>query len=141
MRILNAEKVQSVAGEYCVGDPGYVMDEASYHKLHKLTDIYDFWASSDRRAVSFPTLGGDGIFYDDSGNRYHVDSGTLGVVPRDAIVVNDSIAHKVDRTLSTFGLPNIVIVRIIRFEAPFICELDDQLHYLRLGKIEIALTG
>ncbi len=117
------------------------MDEGSYYELHKITDIYDFRVSRDRRAVSFPTLRGDGMFYDYSGNRYPVDTGNLGVVPLDAMVVNDSIANMVDRVFSTFGLPYLTFGRIFRFDAPFICELDDQLLYLRIGKIEIDLRS
>ena len=141
MRVLNAKKVQMVAGEYYVGDPCYVMDEASFLGFNKITDIYDFLVSSDRRAVSFPTIRGDGIFYDNFGNRYLVDSGSLSVKPRDAIIVNDLTANMADRVFSILGLPYLTFGRIFRFDVPFNCELNDQRLYLRIGKIEIDLRG
>lgn len=71
------------AGRYWVGDLCYVLHDAwddvcqLGEGVHTLTD--------GRCVAMFATLHGDGIYDDDHGNCYGVDSGTLGCILADDI--------------------------------------------------------
>ena len=75
------------AGRYWVGDLCYVLHDAWSAALSEL------WRSGDgvhtlpdgRRLAMFTTVHGDGIYDDDDGNGYAVDSGTLGCILADDI--------------------------------------------------------
>ena len=71
------------AGRYWVGDLCYVLHDAwdgawrCGDGVHALAD--------GRRIAMFATTHGDGTYYDDDGNCYGVDSGTLGCILADDI--------------------------------------------------------
>jgi hypothetical protein len=77
------------AGRYWVGDLCYVLHDAWSEAwqygdgVHTLPD--------GRRIAKFSTLHGDGIYDDDQGNEYGVDSGSLGCIL--AADIRDSSAH------------------------------------------------
>lgn len=85
----NFQKSESLpAGKYFIGDPCYVIAEKKWSKFCDLM----FDGSSDLREeikfefenqpiVAMSTAYGDGTFYDNHGNSYGVDSGTLGLTP------------------------------------------------------------
>lgn len=71
------------AGRYWVGDLCYVLRDA-WHEAWQLDDGAHT-LSDGRRIAKFRTVHGDGIYDDDQGNEYPVDSGSLGCILADDI--------------------------------------------------------
>ncbi len=65
------------AGRYWVGDLCYVLRE-EWHKVPFGDGIYRL--ADGRRIAKFTTGHGDGVYDDDQGNEYGVDSGSLGCI-------------------------------------------------------------
>lgn len=71
------------AGRYWVGDLCYVLDDV-WDEVWRLCDGVHTLADG-RRVAIFSTVHGDGIYDDDDGNEYAVDSGSLGCILADDI--------------------------------------------------------
>ena len=76
------------AGRYWVGDLCYVLQDA-WGETFRLGDGVHTLADG-RLIAMFATTHGDGTYYDDDGNWYGVDSGTLGCI------LADDIRHAID---------------------------------------------
>jgi len=74
------------AGSYYVGDLCYVLDDDEWTNLCILTIVNDtsvegeFELIDGRRFAIYGTKWGDGEYYDQTGNSYSVDSGTIGCI-------------------------------------------------------------
>ena len=71
------------AGRYWVGDLCYVLHDA-WSEVCRCGDGVHTLADG-RRIAKFATIHGDGLYDDDDGNGYGVDSGTLGCILADDI--------------------------------------------------------
>jgi len=72
-------------GEYFIGDLSYVMDQEWEEVCDLIAgDQYpeegQFRLSDGRQFAIFNTAYGDGVFYDQNGRQYLVDSGTIGCI-------------------------------------------------------------
>lgn len=96
------------AGDYYIGDLGYVLTEAQWYALP--LETHD--ASWSTRIEEQPlwmgrTAYGDGLYHDQEGFAFGVDSGTIGVVA-DAVCNQEQLCEVLERRLArvvTFGEP------------------------------------
>jgi len=117
------------AGEYYLGDPGAVFTSAVWDEI---VDVV-YWVDGFEKAHTFqghpfcvlPTLDGDGLFPDNKGREYSVDTAMIGVVSR-AIVESQGELQQCD------GEPAPVFVK---FEKDFEC--DCHKGFLHFGNISI----
>lgn len=78
------------AGKYYVGDLCYVLHD-EWHEVCDITSSGndclegEFTLKDGRRFATYSTKFGDGLYYDNYGNRYPVDAGLIGCVLLDAI--------------------------------------------------------
>ena len=71
------------AGEYYIGDPCYVFAE-SWTKILDITDYFRKLETSTYKDFEFmggATYVGDGVYGDNYGNTYSVDSGSIAILP------------------------------------------------------------
>ena len=79
------------AGDYYIGDLCYVVENwEEYHKLFFPVEGGDqhvgvFTNSAGVKFANYGTAFGDGIYRDEEGNEYAVDSGSIGCIPIEAI--------------------------------------------------------
>ena len=79
------------AGDYYIGDLCYVVENwQEYHKLFFPVEGGDqhvgvFTNSAGVKFANYGTAFGDGIYRDEEGNEYAVDSGSIGCIPIEAI--------------------------------------------------------
>lgn len=74
------------AGKYFVGDPCYAFNHMTWDELMKVVYSIPFLPNfiqidDEKFMWSEYTAYGDGCYFDQRGNEYGVDSGTIGVVP------------------------------------------------------------
>ena len=92
MDTLNSKKTSFgtlPAGIYYVGDLCYVVDDDEWKEYCSRSFPFDddnevvgiFQASSGASYAQFGTMYGDGTYLDNYGNKYPVDSGSIGCVP------------------------------------------------------------
>lgn len=127
------------AGKYFVGDPCYavpddkwmrVLEETGYLGLYANRESmenfpyppndgnkYGMWLFEGFAIGASSTKYGDGGYFDQNGNCYSVDSGTLGVVPIELIESFD------EYDLNTLG-------RIVDFPIPFTVEYSDGIVFI-----------
>lgn len=84
------------AGEYIVGDPCYFVHEELWEEFTKEF----FKVQNGGKYISFKFKGrlvfvagtehGDGVYEDDAGRNYPVDSGLIGAIPADMFKQNQS---------------------------------------------------
>jgi len=73
-------------GAYYVGDLCYVMNDDDWSEICDITidgnNCIDgeFMMKDNRRFAMYRTLWGDGTYFDQYGNQYFVDSGTIGCI-------------------------------------------------------------
>lgn len=87
-------------GTYYIGDLCYVMD-TEWDEIHSLCFPDDgsevqgsFSLNSGVRFAKYFTAYGDGVYYDQTGHRYLVDSGSIGCVRLDDVTdPKDRIQH------------------------------------------------
>ena len=79
-------------GEYYIGDPSYFFDMDDWQKVLKSSG--PIYKTKKGRFIGFTgSLGGDGSLYDQQGHEYWIDSGMIGIVPKDLVdenVLNNS---------------------------------------------------
>ena len=74
------------AGTYYIGDLCYVFNQEDWDEVYALTtkgyklEEGEFELSDGRKFAIYNTAYGDGEYRDQFGNRYSVDSGTIGCV-------------------------------------------------------------
>ena len=74
------------AGNYYIGDLCYVFNDADWDEICSLTIkgheclSGEFQMKDGRRFAMYSTKFGDGLYRDQFGNKYGVDSGTIGCV-------------------------------------------------------------
>ena len=123
------------AGTYYVGDLCYVVkdDEWMDYCDRAFPDdgaehIGVFENYDGIGYASFGTKYGDGTYVDQFGQRYSVDSGSIGCIPISAL------ADKYDETqIKELG-------NFVSFHQPFACEYDNETGTIRIGHIDI-ITG
>lgn len=115
------------SGRYYVGDLCYVMEAQWDEVMHLIVDKKsnnlksgEFELSNGVRFAIYETAWGDGIFEDQEGRSYGVDSGTIGCILVDEI--NDS-----DADLDSGN--------IIDFHSDFKCNYSEGV--ISIGKIKI----
>jgi len=111
-------------GLYFVGDPCYAFAGESWSVMCSKMEAKGWpqcgkYHVDGRTVVVIMTTHGDGIYEDESGNEYSVDSGTLGAVQLQSPVTRATMRH-----LRQCG-------RVVRFDAPETC-------YRRSGVITIG---
>ena len=88
MPTMNRERTNDVSylksGNYIISDPCYVMSDADYESI--IFDNYTNENGYDITNVEHGTffvceVGDDGIYIDNNGNKYGVDSGQIGAIP------------------------------------------------------------
>lgn len=87
-------------GDYCIGDLCYLFEGEEWSQLLRVSvekDDGDFIMSASVDGMDILALGtehGDGIYEDNYGNSYGVDSGTLGIVPTELVDPDlDTLTH------------------------------------------------
>jgi len=110
MKKLNLKK-----GKYYIGDPCYVIggNDEEREKLLQETNNFenDIQFYKGYPILIGNTADGDGIFKDNKGEVYGVDSGSIGIIP---IVAID---HKFER----------LYCHVITFKEDFVAEIEDGL--------------
>lgn len=110
------------AGVYFVGDPCYVFDNDWHGLLHATDTLSDGCHEyKGHKLYSHGTAYGDGCYDDQLGNCYGVDSGCLGVVPKELWE----------------NLPPQHLGLIVTFEKPFVCSYEEVNGVVVLGHIRI----
>jgi hypothetical protein len=71
------------AGKYWLGDPCYIIPDEDWDDFLIKTDYFEYSLVEVKgyKVIGFHTYYGDGTYYDNFGNEYSVDSGTIGLVP------------------------------------------------------------
>lgn len=78
------------AGTYYIGDLCYVLNKENGWDWSELCHITQDFGSENgahifvvngHRFCSFNTMYGDGAYFDNKGNKYDVDSGSIGAIP------------------------------------------------------------
>ena len=82
-------------GSYIISDPCYVMSDADYE------DVIEVGNETGYDIVNYPYdeificgVGDDGIYMDNKGNKYGVDSGMIGAIPLDLCTDETKFAWK-----------------------------------------------
>ena len=92
------------AGVYYVGDLCYVMTDKEWDEVCGITISGsvclegEFQLKDGRRFTMYGTEWGDGVYRDQHGSEYSVDSGTIG-----CILLDDIKADKYDESLDRLG--------------------------------------
>jgi hypothetical protein len=128
---LTDEGITLPAGEYYVGDPGYLLADEPLDWFDILIACNFFnepYVKDGEIAVAFGTWIGDGIYADREGRKYPVDSGSIGVVPV---------------AMARFATPPEENPRFHRvtFPEPFLCKSEEGGALLVFGEIEIDTTA
>lgn len=107
------------AGEYYIGDPRYVFN-ASWDSVLQQTNSL---SSNEETFIGRHKVAGgdtaytDGVYYDQDGRQYAVDSGILAIMP--AVLLNkDKVSTKIDIQQSNF-------MHIVKFENDFEVEVEN----------------
>ena len=82
------------AGDYYIGDLCYVLSDEDYDALLEIiisSNKMALWEGEFKGFPVFvaPTAYGDGVYTDNDGDEYFVDSGTIGIVPEELIDSNN----------------------------------------------------
>jgi|DEB0MinimDraft_6_1074348.scaffolds.fasta_scaffold11321_8 hypothetical protein len=90
------------AGRYVVSDPCYILTDEQYEEFLE-TVLDDNWKGGEvvidnHTCVVYNTMYGDGMYHDNYGDRYAVDSGTIGIFPKEIVTLFDEYAHPVELT-------------------------------------------
>lgn len=121
--MLYNKRIEVPAGTYVLGDPCYCFadDSGTWEELLEITDYFRQPLAEllEGIVLGFPTAHGDGIFFDNDGYEYPVDSGMIGLVSIELV----EKAH-FNRT-----------GRVVVFDAPTECKLNDA--RLKFGKYVI----
>ena len=139
MNTRNSKNISSgtlPAGIYYVGDLCYVVDDGEWKKYCSRSFPFDdynevvgiFQASSGASYAQFGTMYGDGTYLDNYGNKYPVDSGSIGCVPI------SEIWTALDNP-ETIKLGNIVT-----FTEPLKVSYNSETGVISIGNIDI-MTG
>lgn len=119
------DTVKMPKGKYYLGDPGYFISrdrwmewlEAARHNDDKVLT-----ADLDGRTVmGFVTPTGDGVYEDDEGYSYWVDSGLIGLVPVEVANPNADVS----------------LGRLLGFDQEFECVRGHRI--FKFGEIEIGV--
>jgi hypothetical protein len=115
------------AGDYYVGDPSYLLQNLceTLDGIVKACNFKDFneyvvkkpyfaYTEDGQTVVIFRTWIGDGIYADQEGREYPVDSGMIGVVPV-------AMAHPDESRCSWSEYPDAKRFHRITFPEPFLC--------------------
>ena len=76
--------IESKVGKFYIGDPCYVLDDNIYFDIWDKKFNFEDGRVDCNDGLSFLVHGtayGDGEYYDENGNVYGVDSGTIAIIP------------------------------------------------------------
>ena len=98
MSTLTSLKIKVPAGIYYVGDPCYHIPDSKWDDVLVATDYFTnpVFSDGEHYVLGVGTVYGDGVYYDQNGNEYPVDSGTLGLVSEHSLPVGICVAVDVD---------------------------------------------
>ena len=98
-----SEKITLPAGAYWVCDPCYAIPKDRWEEWLKIAGLHDAeempqilsGALDGKMCIGIGTAYGDGVYYDQYGGEYGVDSGLIGLVPKEIADQNldDEIFH------------------------------------------------
>ena len=100
------------AGDYYVGDPCYVFNKSTWTN-YTAVGAGVVQTFNGHKCVSFYTKYGDGLYQDNEGFAYEVDSGTIGMIPVKCMDVSKKEAKKHGRIVR---FPVQVLIRISKKE-------------------------
>ena len=112
------------AGLYYVGDLCYISDnwDEMIEIMYGDGDFSKcgvFWNKEGEKFANYTTAYGDGIYEDEDGGGYAVDSGTIGLYP----IKDESEADRLGQA--------------IYFPEPFTCDYDEETGVIRYGDVYI----
>lgn len=117
-------------GTYVIGDPCIHLSPEQWEQvLYESDDFeqtvapFELTGGGTGYVVAFQTQQGDGLYTDLDGNDYPVDSGTIGIIPRE--FVNELFEDSAN---------------VMTFETPVVC-FSTRDGNLVFGHIEIATSG
>ena len=125
-------------GKYYVGDPCYVFQDETWGRLIAEAqepmlhgDIVEF---DNRQLWAHSTMYGDGIYEDQNGVEYGVDSGIIGIIPieliddpageENGLIIDFPKGVTVDHDNGTFWIGAVVIKTNSEIDEPFEDDLD-----------------
>mgnify|MGYP001593861175 CR=1 FL=1 len=125
-------KQQLKKGKYFIGDPSYLFD-ASWTKVLNETDFFNNEPSkiNGKIVVAGSTAYGDGVYCDNHGREYGVDSGMIGILPISL--------RTIDTQYTVDEINKSVIMHIVDFKEDFTAECEKG--KFKFGDIEINTTG
>jgi hypothetical protein len=124
MKVIHRGKAYTVevaAGAYMVGDPCYSIEDDDWWTLLSSCNYFSSKPIGEVRGtkvLAFSAAYRNGCYFDQSGNKYVVDSGMIGLIPC-------QLATK------EYGLARLMV-----FDKDFICKSDGQ-GLLTFGTIQI----
>jgi hypothetical protein len=127
--VLNQSK-EFTSGNYYIGDLCYVMHD-QWQEVCDITIVNNeclsgvFRLSNGTQFALYGTAFGDGVYYDEDGNEYGVDSGTLG-----CILISDINTSNKDN--------NIALGNEIYFDEPFSTGYLLEGDVIKFGEVEIS---
>lgn len=133
----NKKSNQLPKGNYVIGDPCYFLKNQTYIDL-----VFDngkirsdgFNEINGRKVFKHSTKFGDGIYFDNSGNYYLVDSGQIGCFPLDNNVIDIGLYE--ERGFVNFDKGReVVLFNTVYFENDFYCNYKNGTFYF--GHIKI----
>lgn len=82
-------------GKYFIGDPSVVFSSEKWAKISEACEHFQDDEIKTFEGLEFWvfTTGSDGIFCDQNGNEYEVDSGLLGAIPVELIEIPEGEEH------------------------------------------------
>lgn len=107
--------VEVPAGSYYLGDPCSALGDASWKQVGKTSNYFynaPVATINGQRVLGFHTEHGDGLYFDNFGHSFDVDTGLIGLVPEGLID-----KHSAYRRMPRIGT-------IVKFDEPTVCSTD-----------------
>jgi hypothetical protein len=128
-------------GDYLIIDPCYILTRARFLTLMDAARAAGFPVvmpdpQTGARLAWSPTATGDGVYADQDGQRYGVDSGTLACLP---LAMLDAAAL-VTRPVYDLSEGQVCCGRLVTLARPSLCRPCDEAGVIRFGPIAIQ-TG
>jgi len=115
------------AGDYFIGDPCSVLNRKNWKRFTEVTPGV-VHSCNGHNCLSFYTKYGDGIYHDNEGYTYGVDSGTIGIIHVDAMDASIGDVKK-----GGTG-------RIVRFPVSFLVRLSKKESVIDFGGVVVIDT-
>jgi len=86
-----SEMTELPSGVYWVGDPNAVIDNFFEQELDSVQGVY--LTSQGKQLAIFQTTYGDGVYDDNEGDEYGIDTGRIGCIPIDLMDFESDLGH------------------------------------------------